>query len=244
MKNKRIIYIIIVILLVFVIYKVCMLFKYNCNKQEIDTNMIFNETLTINNKLEYGSFIDVDNISIPNYFEDYVDSKTDFKVKYDENNKVSSFYLIKSFNQYISILNIKNMEIAEGNGYDERYEYDTTEENMIKYLNNHNIKSDADLLKYIKENYYFNSNIFTCIKDMRNNYLLNSFVEATLPSYKNIILINGNIDGYIMNVSNESKVIKEIHILKGNKQYIILLGGNEITSDEFIIKLLSSIHFK
>ena len=40
------------------------------------------------------------------------------------------------------------------------------------------------------------------------------------------------------------KRVKGIFILKDDKQYVITLGGSEITNDEFVTKLLSSIKFE
>ena len=64
-KKKNIVIIAIVVLLLsFFTYKGIMLSKYECEKREIDTSLIFNETLTIDSKEEYTSErINVDNMS-------------------------------------------------------------------------------------------------------------------------------------------------------------------------------------
>ncbi len=221
-----------------------MLNKYKTEIRELDTNLIFNETLTIKSETEYSEDrIYIDNMSFENYFSDYVDAKEgiSYKIKYDENNEVVSFYSTTSMTQYINLLNPKSFEIGLNNSKDKNTK---TSEDTRKYLDKHNIKSDVDLLKYIKDNYYLKNNIFMCTNTMKNNYLINSYISDTLIEYNKITLINGDIEGYIIDAMNiYGKGVKGIFILKDDKQYIITLGGSEITSDEFITKLLSSIKF-
>ena len=245
MKKKTIILVaLIVLILSFLAYKIIMLNKYKAEIIEIDTNLIFKETLTIKQEGEISeNRIYIDNMSFENYFSDYVDAKEGIKLKekYDENNEVISFYSTSLMTQYINLLNPKSFEIGLNNSADK----DTkTSEDTRKYLDKHNIKNDADLLKYIKDNYYLKNNIFMCTSTMKNNYLINSFVSDTLVQYKEIILIDGDIEGYIIDAMNAyDKGVKAIFILKDGKQYVITLGGSELTNNEFITKLLSSIKF-
>ena len=232
--KKKITFILLIIVLAFIVFKSFMLYKYHANKNEINTSVVFNKTITINRKDNNSDIY----AYINNTFDNYVDSDTSFKVKYDENNEVESFYSIDEVEQYINILNMKNMEFVKENTYND---FVTTDKLTKDYLSNHNIKNDINLLKYIKDNYYFSNNIFTCFKTMKINYLLNSFVDSAMPSYKEIILIDGDITGYIIDIES-NKDIREIHILNNNKQYVIVLGGNQITSDDFITEFLSSIN--
>ena len=227
---------VILCLLLFICYKAVMLYKYQYNEIEFDTNKIFNETITIDRNSEYnGKRIYLDRISFADYFENYVDVRNEYntKVKYDNNNKAVAFYSVRKEKQYVNILSNESLE----NGFNSLDgELVTTSNNTLKYLYNHGVRNDIALLKYIKENYYFQSNIFTFTKTMKTNYLLNNFVDNGLLSFNNIVLINGYIDGYIIN-----KNMKEIHILRDGMQYIISLYGDEITTDEFVTKLLYSI---
>ena len=237
-KYRNIIKFIVVILclLLFICYKAVMLYKYQYNEIEFDTNKIFNETITIDRNSEYnGKRIYLGRISFADYFDNYADVRNEYntKVKYDNNNKAVAFYSVRKEKQYVNILSNESLE----NGFNSLDgELVTTSNNTLKYLYDHGVRNDIALLKYIKENYYFQSNIFTFTKTMKTNYLLNNFVDNGLLSFNNIVLINGYIDGYIIN-----KNIKEIHILKDGMQYIISLYGDEITTNEFITKLLYSI---
>ena len=60
----------------------------------------------------------------------------------------------------------------------------------------------------------------------------------------NIVLISGDLKGYMINYHTENNSVKEIHLLHNDKQYIMLLGGKDTTTNEFITDLLSSISFK
>lgn len=239
--KKSIIIGIIAVLFILIACKLVLLNKYRSDKIKLDNNAIFNETLTISESEYSGDYITIDNMSFANYFEDYVDAGTDLKAKYDENNSVVAFYSVSSLDQYVNILNIKNLEIMTDTN---EVKTATTDKDTRKYLDKKNIKNDIDLFKHIKDKYYFKNTIFTSAKAMKINYLLNSFVEVSLPNFKNIILINGSVEGYILNIDTDSdKEIKEIHILKGDKQYIIVLAGEEIVNNEFITKLLSTVVF-
>ncbi len=243
-KHLLIYVIIFVCLLAFVGYKALMLNKYHEEiREDIDTSKIFNKTLTIKDSKYDGDYIIFGDLSIPNYFEGYVDteSPSTFRVKRDENNEVVSMYSTGVQTQFINMLNMKNMELATDDG--EEYKPEVTNKNVRKYLDNHNIKNDIDLIKHIKDNYYFKSNIFTSKNKMEINYLLNSYVSVSFPSFDSITLINGKFNGYIFNVSGSPKGLRQLHIIKDDKQYYMVLGGEENTSDEFIEKLLSSAKF-
>ena len=237
-KYRNIIKYIVIILLIlsFIFYKIIMLYKFQYIEIEFDTNRIFNETITIDRNSEYnGKRIYLGRISFADYFDNYADVRNEYntKVKYDNNNKPVAFYSVREEKQFVNILSNESL----GNGFNSSNgELVPTSHNTLKYLYDHGVRNDIDLLKYIKENYYFQNNIFTFTKTMKTNYLLNNFVDNGLLSFNNIVLINGYIDGYIIN-----KNIKEIHILKDGKQYIISLYGDEITTNEFITKLLYSI---
>ena len=226
-KIKLLITIIIMVLLVVFIYQLFMLKKYKSEKRDIDLNTIYNETITIKRNN--------DNIDIDEYFDGFVDKENgSFKVKYDESNNIESYYSTSIKEQYINVLSINSFKLYTNTSNNNTNI--NTDNNTKKYLDKHNIKNDVDLLKYIKDNYYFNNNIITLTSDMNINYILNSFVELTRPDFNTITLINGDINGYIIN----NNVAKEIHIMKQEEQYIITLGGN-VANKEFITNMLSTI---
>ena len=237
MKKKAIIKLIIfIILMCFIVFKYVVLLNYKTEDIPIDNDSIFNETINIKYK-ESNNQTSFEDMTYNNYFSDYVTKEnTNFKVKYNSDNKVESFYNISKEKQYIYILNNDSLSLFSSK---EESNYET-EKYMKDYLNKNNIKNDIDLLKHIKEKYYIKSYIYTPIKTMKSNYIINSFVQIALPEFKNIVLVKGdNTNGYIINTKSAS----EIHLLYNGDQYIITLSGNDLTNKEFINRLLESIKF-
>lgn len=233
MKKKIICITIILVLAIFFAYKSYMLIKYRSEKVTLDKGLIFKETLTIENNSNSKT--------IEEYFEGYeeLENNSNFKVKYNDEGEVESFYTLANIEQYVNLLNINSFELYTDDSIKKNY---NTEKDMKDYLSKNKINNDIDLLKHIKENYYFKNNLFTCSKTMKNNYILNNFVLSTLPNFKEIVLIDGSINGYIIVINTSSeKPIKEVHILNEDKQYIIFLAGNDITSTEFITELLETV---
>lgn len=219
----------------FIIYKFVMLQKYKTESVALKNDSIFSETLNITYN-DNNDFIKFDEMMYYDFFSDYVDKDdSNLNVKYDENGNVSSFYSITKVKQYIHMLNINSFVLTSDSTNNDY----STEQSMIDFLNDNQIKNDIDLLKYIKDNYYINSGMFTTLKAMKRNYILNSFAQVALPEFDSITLINGNkINGYIINSS-----VKEIHLLHNDSQYVITLGGNELTNNDFINSLLETISF-
>ena len=176
-------------------------------------------------------------MTFKNYFEGY-EEKNNFKVKYDENGNIKSYYSISKTEQYIDMLNINSFKIYTDKDLNE-YDYKTTE-SMKQILKNNNINNDVDFLNYIKLNYHHHSsNIFTKVETIKNNFIINEFVNVTLLNYDELILINRNLSGFIFVNQN----MKEIHLINGSDKYIITLSGEDITNDEFVRNLLESIKF-
>lgn len=245
MKNKRIIIKVIVILTVLLftllVYKLLMLSRYSNERIDIDTSTIFEKKIIVSSivPLNQNETLKVDEMSIKNYFADYENNQnnSNFKVKYDDSGKVVSFYSISLTEQYVELLKFNSFELYSDDNYNRK---NSINGDVCKFLRENKIKNDIDFLKYIKNNYYFENNIFNSVRTMKNNYLVNTFVQVALPAFKEIVLIEGMIDGYIFNMQSG---MKEIHILNGKKSYTIVLSGDEITNDEFIVSLLESVNF-
>jgi hypothetical protein len=69
--------------------------------------------------------------------------------------------------------------------------------------------------------------------------MINEFATISLPIFESIELLSNNY-GYIINIKDG---LKEIHLLHDDNQYIITLGGNDLTSEAFINSLISTIVF-
>ena len=234
---------IIVVVLLFIVltsYKLAMFLKYKTDNLDINQDGIFNETIEVTYK--ESDTVTYDEMSYKDYFTDYVEvEEMGFKVKYDADGEVESAYNIIKEPQYISMLSINSFEMAIDEEENKDVDF-STEEDMKKLLKEKNINDDIDLIKYIKDNYYFKNYLFTPTKTMRNNYILNSFAQSAFPNFENIALIKGDkIKGYVMKMS--SGKIKVIHLLYKDNQYGILLVGDELNTTEFINSLLETISF-
>ena len=239
---KKRIYILVVLLVVLgVTYRAAMFLKYKTENIPINTESIFNDTLNIS-YTEDNDIAMFDKMLYKDYFSDYVDKEgLDFKVKYDENGDIVSFYNITKEEQLINMLSVDSFEMATDVEEIKNKKY-STEKNMKKFLDRKNIKDDIDLIEYIKNNYYFKNSLLTPKNIMRNNYILNSLAQSAFPNFENITLIEGDkIKGYIINV--QANPLKAIHLLHEDKQYVIALFGAEVTTDEFVNEFLESISF-
>ena len=69
--------------------------------------------------------------------------------------------------------------------------------------------------------------------------------KVILLSFILLFLILGTASANELNLTDSLATdnVKEIHLLNNNKEYIIALGGSELTSDSFINNLLGSITF-
>lgn len=234
---KKILYIVVAFLLFGIIYKLVLLNKYHVDEVNYNTTGIFKETITVNHQETPINEFTYEDIIIKDDFSNY-EYNGYFYIKKNENNNVDAAFSINKSDEYY-------MTLCDENLNDEN---DKTilfnEEDRKKFVQENNIKSDIDLLKYIKEHYYLKSSIFNSIKTLKNNYIINSFVSSIPISEDEnytTTLINGDVTGYINNINVQTK---EIHILHDNKQYIIVLLGKEFTNNDYVISLLKSIKFK
>lgn len=238
-KKNLIIGIITVILLILLVNKVLILNEYKSEKRGIDQNNFLSKVISILYYVEpsEAEIATYEEITFKNYFEGY-ENNNNFKVKYDENGNIKSYYSISKTEQYIDMLNINSFKIYTDKDLNE-YDYKTTE-SMKQILKNNNINNDVDFLNYIKLNYHHHSsNIFTKVETIKNNFIINEFVNVTLLNYDELILINRNLSGFIFVNQN----MKEIHLINGSDKYIITLSGEDITNDEFVRNLLESVKF-
>ena len=239
--NFKVLFSLLIILLFicFIVYKFVMLQKYKAEYIAINNNKIFNEIMDIEYKEDNNIILFEDMLYFDCFFGYANKENTSFKVKYNENSEVSSFYNIVKEKQYITILNINSFKLISN---EENVNY-STDKNMQELLDDNQIKDDIDLMKYIKEHYYLKSNLFTTTKTMKNNFIINQFIQVSFPEFESVTLIKGDkIKGYILNIKSTIN-IKEIHLLYNDNQYIITLAGNEITDTSFIKSLLESISF-
>ena len=238
MKRAKIIGLIVIILIgICFIYKLSMLNKYKTSEISIDFSKIFNEKLNIEPTHDYDfKTLEYGNLSFKNVFDGYSinESNPSLNVKY-ANEEVESYYGVSIEKQYIKKLTLDSLKLYSDNANDSKSE----DIDFKSFLDSENIKDDIDFINYIKNNDLKN-NVFTNINKMKINHLINNFIQVSFLEFDNIVLLDGSIKGYIFNTNNG---IKEIHILNDDLQYVITLFGEEITSNNFIKELLSTVKF-
>lgn len=212
--TKILIISIVTLIILFLAYKFYLLNKYSSDKiEEFNSNNIFSSTLTIKNGT-LNNNLD----KIKDYLEENIDS---MGYSFD---KYSQYY-----NMSLDAFNIC-VDDCKKSPYD------------LKRINNeNNIKNDIDLLNYIKDKYYFKSNIISSKRKIIENYILNGIVSVSdIGSSNEIVLIDGDISGYLIDVKNKYKVL---HLLDINDQYIISFYGKDILSNESIKEMLENMNF-
>jgi len=251
-KNKikitllSILSIIIFVFLSFVIFKAIILNKYyveqTSDSQKIIDGLSMDKTMTIYKKtISENEYLIEENIKIRNDFEsfakiDEVGDTTKYVLRHESDDLIASFWIGVSELTYInmfasdSIIIFNEKDSGQFNNSDRKY-----------FLLRNDINDDVDFLKYIKENYYAKSNLFTGIREIKENYALNTFVSIALPNVESTTLITGDYSGYIFNLKNN---IREVHILRNDKSYNFMFIGEDYTSDEYIKDILSTLEIK
>lgn len=235
-KKRKIILAVIIILLVVVSYfgyKEYNLYKYTLHYDGDDANFKITDTIKVDSNIA-DDYLSFDEVSFKNDFSDFdkSDIHGDIVAGYilkDKEGKVNkSFSYIKT-DEKVDVL--RKLEETDG--------FNINKKDNQKILDKNNIKNDLDLIKYLSENDLAKSNIFTSLSDMKENYFFNYVKIIELPEINGITLIEGDYSGYILNDDN----IKEVHILKNDKNYVFLFIGSEYT-DEYIEEFLNTLVIK
>lgn len=240
--KKKILITLVFIILVYLIYKIFMVNIYKVKPIEFDKTVIFEDQIEIKETkdIKDKDLLEVEGLLLKNYFSKYEDAPNNsvFKVLKDEKNNILSYYYIVSMKEYIDTISFDSLDLYDESKGD-RINSSEVSPGLKNYFIKNNINNDIDLFYHIKDNYYFDSNIFTDSKNIIINFLLNKFVSVTLHDIYRVSLIKGNINGYIVNTGT----VREVHLLNNNKQYVIILGG-DIANDEFVTDLLETVKFK
>lgn len=241
---------IILLLTLSITHKIYLLNKYNVkidnmivskiNKKENHIKTANNNGYKLSEMIRYGE------VAFVNNYKDYELLKPDgnykietYKyVKKDENNNIVSMFWFSDKNNFSYIDLLNNITKEENKNSDNQDDYVLTKKDVKKFLIDKNINDDVDLIKYLRNNYYFKSSIFTSTKNIKERYSLNMF-SATIPQlYNDITYITGKHKGYIIdydknNSFNKMKV-RELYLIVNNKVYTFTFYGDEFTTDKYI----------
>lgn len=177
-------------------------------------------------------------VKLRNDFENYTKIKDNWFSKYYLYNEksIESAVWIGQTPQYINIFTSDLMTLYSLDGTSGRGNF--TDADRKYFLLRNDINNDLDFLEYIRNNYYIENNLLTSNRSIKENYAVNLFVSVVIPSIESITTITGDYTGYIFNIKDN---IREVHILRNDKSYIFTFFGNDLTSNEYINDLLSTL---
>ena len=239
--------ILLIVVFVFCLYKSVILFIYKYDESERYNNIINGLTqadkMTIYKKtLNEDEYLVLDNIKIRNDFSEFKlvtkNDKNDY-IQYilkNESGKVRSAIYIGKYYSYVDLFGSKDVvmfadnNIGQFNSADRKY-----------FLLRNDINNDIEFLEYVSKNGYQKSNILTSDRKIKENYALNMFVDVVFPENKDITIIDGDYTGYIFNSKDN---IRKVNILKDDMVYYFTFIGDNYTSDEYLIDVLSTIEIK
>lgn len=251
MRNKRIrrfIFIVIMIVLIWVLYKCFILFYYGSryvsenvkntfpHNKEIYSLKIKNNGLA--NKKFNSNWL---NVYIPKDFELTTDKaksglvmdNCDLYMKnlFDKDNYDSAILLC---NRYFD--NSSNLDFY---GIDSRV-FPYLE--PYKILEKYSIDDNVDLIKYYEKHYNDKLSIFSDSSLIKMNYIAKTYSENTLPSYSKFYYLENDLRGYL--VMSVSKNHYQAIFMFGDNTYSISFfnGESNYFDYEKVIEILSSIY--
>ena len=177
-------------------------------------------------------------MKVKNYFEGFEAGDSDvnyeYYLHYDNENNVDAAFMMGQFETQIH--NIKNYD--ESSYYFEFNHFPLYISNLLReyYLNKHEIKTDIDLIKYIREREKEDVKFLTPIVKIKENYFFN-FVETNLPNIDNITYIEGDLTGYMYEMDS----YKQACIIKGDKLYCLTFYKLDYFTEEKIEDILKSL---
>ena len=231
----------------FVFTKLYLLKKYevkdykNEKYQNIINSLNKQDTLTIYKKtISEDDYLSFQNIRIRNDFSEYtneMDNTGYASSTYNlyKDSKLLAMFSISTFETYIELFK-NNILFSSNEDMKNQFKKADRGYMLLKY----DINDDIDLLNYLKDNYYQNSNIFSSVRDIKESAALKVFANTITPNVESLTIINGDYHGYIFNCKNN---LKEVNIIRNNKRYVFIFGGT-LANDEYIKDLLSTLEIR
>lgn len=248
-KIKSLLFILLTIIMIFLFYKSYFLIKYNVEPlKKNEYNEIINGLKNQNEMIIYkktindDEYITLNEIKIRNDFNNYtfIQSDNNFEGNkfylYDNENNIKTSFWVSNLNTLIETFTndeldfFGNIKENKFNNADRKY-----------FLLKNDINNDIDFLNYIMNNYYIKNNLFTSTRNIKENYALNSYIKVILQKMNSLTIIKGDYEGYIFNYQDN---LREVNILKNNKRYVFTFIGSDITNDNYIKDILSTLEIQ
>lgn len=245
------------VILMFFAYKGALLYFYNVPRDEVDDvvdNLRFEDTMTIYKKtISDEEYFVTDEFRIKNVFSDFEELERvnemwpyQFVLKDKNDETIGVITFGPPYNSLVEIFGSEDTFIMSGLEQN-NWPIDVGQFNNADrkdFLLQNDINDDVDFIKYISENCYERSNLFTSPKKMKENYAINLFTAIVIPDVDSLTLVNGDYTGYIYNLEVNKRKIREVHIFRNGKNYTFSFVGNEFIRDEYINSLLSTLEIK
>lgn len=265
--------VIIIILLIcaFVGYKIFLLAYYNVDNETrnvaINSARNFNnytETLMIeSHKISEDEYYKCENYKIKNKFNDFKMIEGCETQYLAEGEHAHPTFEIKNNDgtakEYIDLTIIENNKVVALKNFDDTLDEDKQDSKTLKkMIKDNKIKSDTDFLSYMHNNINNKTTIFSSGYEIKEFYHIN-YQASLYRGLKSITLIDGDQKGYILNYDGSYKAnilnpdgsykdvyrkIKHVYINDKDKTLMIILIGDEITTDEYIKDLVSTLVFE
>ena len=238
---------------VFCSYKGVLLHLHNVSNdrfEKVVSGLDIKNTLNIYKRtIDSDRYLVLDDIKIRNDFSDFEVEKagdgefvsTTYRSK-DDDGKTIAAITIGSFYNHIDVFESDEVFIMSGNDSNIRDFGQFNAADRKYFLLKNDINNDLDFFKFIRENGYLESNIFSSKREIQENYAYNLFVHIVMPEVDSISVINGDYSGFTFNY--DDKNIRQVTIFRNGKSYNFLLKGNDYITDEYICDLFSTLEIK
>ena len=251
-NNKRIIIITIISLVVLLLgYKLFMYYKYTCEKpegiEEVIAGLKNSKTIKISKKvLPENEYVTKKHFKMKNIMDGYILDESNittsidiYRKEIDGKSSVIQFGADEESFQLVDAFVEDDITIYGDYGL---FKGSINDADRKGFLEKNNIKNDIDFYKFVADNYYLESNIFTDIKTLKQNYAFNLFVSIAVPKIAGWTILEGDINGYIMNVGTKDDIsVFHITIIDNGKRYGILTNDPRFKDESFVIDLISTI---
>ena len=255
MKNKNIIKIVIIVVISLIViffgYKGFMFYRYTFEKpadvEDIVKGLKNQSTMNIKkNVLDESEYITIDKFKIKNVLDGYTEDENHskhvriFRNKVDNNESIYQFTIdfydyriIDAFTKGVTLFGDSNIGFLKG---------DVNAADGKDFLEKNNIKNDIDFYKFVADNYFIESNIFTDTKTLKQNYAFNLIASISTPKIDRWTILEGDITGYIMNIgTKEDKTVWQISVLNNDKWHHITTTDSRFKDDTFLKDFVGSI---
>lgn len=254
-KKKLIVFIPLILILGFIVFKSWALFYYRIPSYSSDYSLIKisddEKSIKTDKSLANTKFKTL-NIYIPDSMvKEEKEEEIDFVVSYANKEDIDSES------------KVKNLNISTSFGCDDfNYDPDARAIDGVKIMQKNNFKNKFDVIKYYMKNLNKKSTIFSSYEDIKLNYFLNyCSTSPSLSTAMDYYYLNGDIDGLYGTAIRETSYYDsysiDVYDDKNNKYYHIYMSEKKDAYDEFpgedkynLIftedmreKILSSIYF-